>query len=163
MASTTNQDTYKVRTLQIPLLADEEIHKRFWAKVIKTGGCWQWIGSKGGKNYGRFYFALQSYAAHRVAYTWGKGVIPQGLTLDHICRNSLCVNPDHLEPVTNKENVLRGVGITANNSRKTHCKRGHRLVGNNTIKRRLGRECRECDRQHYRDMRARRRAQGEAK
>jgi hypothetical protein len=70
------------------------------------------------------------------------------LTLDHLCRNKACVNPAHLEPVTNRENVLRGVGLSAENARKTHCKRGHPLSGDNVVVSKGGRKrrCVACER-----------------
>lgn len=69
----------------------------------------------------------QRFYAHRVMYTALVGTIPDGLTLDHLCRNRPCVNPDHLEPVTYRENILRSRNAAAENARKTHCIRGHEL------------------------------------
>ena len=69
--------------------------------------------------------------AHRVAYEIIKGKIPDGLDLDHLCRNKVCVNPDHLEAVTRRENLMRGNTIIAKEVKQTHCKRGHPLSGNN--------------------------------
>jgi len=125
--------------------------KSFWSKVsIGTeGGCWFWMGTKAG-GYGRFYNPAQRRVvpAHRFAYENRIGPIPEGLTLDHLCRNRSCVNPKHLEPVTNKENVLRGEGPTAKNKRKTHCTRGHAYDEENTYIRPNGRRrCRACDRE----------------
>ncbi len=103
----------------------------FWGKVDKSQGCWTWLGGLFKTGYGQFWNGKKVVRAHRYSYELLKGQIPKGLQLDHLCRNILCVNPDHLEPVTNKENVLRGNGICGNNSRKTHCKRGHSLTGDN--------------------------------
>jgi hypothetical protein len=73
------------------------------------------------------------------------GPIPDGLFLDHTCRNRNCVNPQHLDPVTNKENILRGEGSPAKNARKTHCKNGHPLKGENLVRGSKGeRVCRTC-------------------
>lgn len=66
--------------------------------------------------------------AHRAVYEHLRGPIPVGLELDHLCRNTRCVNPAHLEPVTHRENALRGVGVSAINAAKTHCKYGHDLT-----------------------------------
>lgn len=81
---------------------------------------------------------------HRVAYEAAKGPIPEGLHIDHLCRNRACCNPDHLEAVTKRVNTLRGVGPTAQNSAKTHCKWGHEFTPENTRQRKGGRECLAC-------------------
>ena len=83
---------------------------RFWSKVDKLGdrwACWLWTGATM-EGYGQFSYAGQSQLAHRLAYTELVGPIPGGMTLDHLCRTRACVNPLHLEPVTNRENILRG-------------------------------------------------------
>lgn len=109
--------------------------ERFWSKVNKTETCWDWIAGKNHYGYGSFavrregeWFRAQ---AHRVAYEALVGPIPEGLTIDHLCRNAACVNPAHMEPVTRGENVLRGVGPSAQHARQTHCVRGHPLSGDN--------------------------------
>jgi hypothetical protein len=82
--------------------------------------------------------------AHRVSYVLAHGSIPDGLQLDHLCRNKLCVNPTHLEAVTARENTLRGVSVAAVNAKKTHCPRGHELSGSNLLAYRKVRSCRAC-------------------
>lgn len=84
---------------------------RFWAKVQKTpgDGCWTWIGGKTPAGYGCFWRGHSSRGAHRISYELLVGPIAKGLHLDHLCRNHGCVNPAHLEPVTNAENCRRGV------------------------------------------------------
>lgn len=121
-----------------------------WAQVFVTDGCWHWLGVlKNG--YGVVNWNSRMWRAHRLVYELRIGAIPAGLQLDHLCRNRSCVNPAHLEPVTNRENVLRGDGVTARNSKKTHCKHGHALAGNNVEARHGGgRECRECHLQRNR-------------
>lgn len=104
--------------------------------------CWLWMGHIH-DGYGR----IGGKAAHRVVYTIVKDDIPKGLQLDHLCRNRRCVNPDHLEPVTQRENILRGEGIAAINKRKTHCKNGHEFTPENTYirgSRNGNRECMIC-------------------
>lgn len=113
---------------------------RFWAKVDRSGGpdaCWNWTASTTADGYGRFRVRPESSGesqkalAHRVAYELLVGPIPDGLQIDHLCRNRGCVNPAHLEPVTGQENTLRGDTIPASHAAQTHCTRGHLLSGAN--------------------------------
>lgn len=124
-----------------------QILERFWGKVNKGGPdeCWQWKAGTA-KGYGSFYIShRRSYPAHRFAYELANGKIPEGMVIDHLCRNRGCVNPNHLEPVTNVENVMRGQSGTAINARKTHCIRGHALIGENLrIDKRGRRACIIC-------------------
>ena len=102
----------------------------FWGRVEKRalGECWVWKGAPIKNGYGQYRRkGTRSCYVHRLVYEALVGPIPEGKFLDHLCRNRLCVNPGHLEIVTNRENVLRGVGPTAVNAQKTHCKRGHPL------------------------------------
>lgn len=122
---------------------------RFWAKVEITLGCWIWHGERDKAGYGKLRRGAPTFRkemAHRLAYELFVGLIPEGLTLDHLCRNTSCVNPDHLEPVTIRENTLRGTNPIAQNARKTHCVRGHRFSPENTAYVLDGteRRCREC-------------------
>ena len=105
--------------------------------------CVRWQGKYFANGYGRVGYKM----AHRIVYEQEVGEIPEGLQLDHLCRNRWCVNTLHLEPVTIAENVLRGEGITANNKRKTSCDKGHPFTLRNTYIRQdrpNRRECRIC-------------------
>jgi len=124
---------------------------RFWEKVQRGAGCWEWQSTLV-CGYGVFKHRVdgewKSVKAHRLAYELTKGSIPAGLTLDHLCRNTKCVNPDHLEPVTCVDNVMRGNALPAVNARKTECKRGHALSGDNVYVAKTGyRTCKVCARQ----------------
>jgi hypothetical protein len=85
--------------------------ERFWAKVDANGVCWEWLAGKLPTGYGSFRVNGKSLYAHRFAWETLMGPIPAGLVLDHLCRNPSCVNPDHLEPVTDKVNINRGVSV----------------------------------------------------
>lgn len=133
---------------------------RFWEKVDAHGVCWEWT-AYAHNGYGRFCVkAGYVEAAHRYAYMTLVGEIPEGLHLDHLCRNTVCVNPDHLEPVTPAENIERGVMrarrmLVAGKS--THCKHGHEFTPENTIyvERYNTRACKECSREKVRRYRRR--------
>ena len=119
----------------------------FEYKIIKTGNCWEWKGYIKSNGYGQFYKNGKTVLAHRATYEQNKGKIPGGFDLDHLCRNRGCVNPDHLEVVTRKENLVRGVGLIAQNVKKTHCPKGHEYSGDNLYyDTKNCRRCRECNR-----------------
>lgn len=118
--------------------------ERFWAKVEKTETCWIWLGRKTHDGYGTVWFDGRQHVVHRIAYEMHAGPIPDGLQIDHVCRNRSCVNPAHMEPVTQRENIRRGVSPAGLNARKTHCKRGHEFTPDNTGIVKRGRYCRTC-------------------
>lgn len=129
----------------IELLTDEE---RFWQNVQITGFCWLWTGKLGAgdSRYGRFGADSMSHLAHRYAYEMLVGPIPEGFTLDHLCRITNCVNPDHLEPIEHVGNTMRGFGPMAENARKLKCHLGHVFDEANTHygTRKDGRTIRYC-------------------
>lgn len=120
---------------------------RLYAKVEAdpTTGCHNWMGTRADNGYGIIRDGRRrTLRTHRVAYEVSRGPIPDGLHLDHLCRNRACCNPDHLEAVTKRVNTLRGVGPTAQNAAKTHCNWGHEFTPENTRQRKGGRECLAC-------------------
>jgi hypothetical protein len=128
--------------------------QRFWTKVQKSESCWLWQGPTR-NGYGLFSWwtgeVQRSTGAHRYSYRLLRGEIPEGFVIDHLCRTPLCVNPDHLEPVTRGENVLRGIGTSARNRQKTHCVNDHEFTPQNTRVDENGhRNCRTCERDQAR-------------
>lgn len=123
---------------------------RFMEKVRPAeSGCWQWTAYAGKHGYGRFYLNGKGALAHRWSYEYHVGPIPDGLVLDHLCRNTSCVNPEHLEPVTTSENVLRGLTPQITRERAlaiTHCPQGHEYTAENTYTGGRGRTCLTCKR-----------------
>ena len=141
---------------------------RFWEKVNKNGPvpamrpelgpCWEWTAEKVHNGYGRFSpkRPAKKIKAHTWAYTALMGPVPEGMELDHLCRNRLCLNPAHLEPVTHRENLMRGDSAAARCARKTHCPKGHAYDAENTqISRRGDRSCRTCRAEQSRAKRRR--------
>ena len=126
------------------------------SRVAPGPNCWEWLGRRDHKGYGKF----QRRMAHRAVYEATIGEIPDGLQLDHLCRNRGCVNPAHLEPVTSAENTRRGVGIPAINAAKLACARGHLFTPENTYTDdRRRRDCRACHVRRQTEYRARRSGQ----
>lgn len=120
-------------------------------KVKKTATCWEWIGCVDtSTGYGRFLLDKRYVGAHRVSYELFRSYIPEGLQIDHRCRNRKCVNPDHLEIVTCRENLMRGIGVAAINIRKTHCPQGHPYDEDNTHSYKGRRKCKQCIREQQR-------------
>ena len=136
---------------------------RFWDKVeVVDSGCWEWRGGLATNGYGRFNLGNgKSAPAHRITYNLFKGDIPEGLEPDHLCRNRKCVNPDHIEAVTRRENIMRGLLPATNRNlqlSKTHCPQGHSYDEINTyIDSRGYRHCRMCNRPTGRRNRIKRR------
>jgi hypothetical protein len=140
---------------------DDRLPQRFWDKVKVDGGsgCWLWTAYTSRKGYGQLRLGSKDCLAHRVAYEALVGEIPEGLQCDHLCRIRRCVNPEHLEPVTSRENTLRGDTVAARNAAKTHCPIGHEFSEENTRVLKGGRrECRACHRRWQREYRVRKRA-----
>lgn len=149
----------------LPKLPTKTLEERFWAKVNKTDSCWLWTGAITGAGYGNFWIGGGYEAAHRVAWRLSGGApVPRELVLDHLCRNRACVNPEHVEPVTQAINVQRGLcppATRARHLRRTHCIHGHPLFGENVTLRADGsRRCRICNRASVRKRRLARKEEG---
>lgn len=123
----------------VPILSQIQ-KERFWGKVFKSDGCWDWKGAIGKNGYGVLKIQNQFYRAHRISYFLKHEKIDKNLHIDHLCHNRCCVNPDHLEEVTLRENVIRGIRRYLSVSstpifrlrqkpkareKKTHCSKGH--------------------------------------
>lgn len=137
--------------------------ERFWryAYPEPNSGCWLWDGAVDPNGYGRFSVESKARLAHKFYYEFLNGPVPEGLELDHKCRNPSCVNPDHLEAVSHKTNCLRGVGVIALrawNKNKTHCRNGHPFDEANTYAYGNERRCRVCTREAGRRHDAKRRS-----
>lgn len=120
-------------------------------------GCHIYFGVKSSNGYGSIKADGRTVSTHRLSYEMARGGVPEGLVIDHLCWNRACVNPDHMEAVTQKVNLRRGFSAQSDNAKKTHCVRGHPFSGDNLhIDKRGSRICRECKRQTQRKTRARR-------
>jgi hypothetical protein len=133
--------------------ASRPLDERFWAKVDRgdEDQCWEWQAGRT-NGYGIFWIGDRLVRAHRFAYELLVGPIPDGLELDHLCRNRACVNPGHLEPVTREENLRRGIHV---NREKTHCPQNHPYDEVNTYIEGGRRHCRICVREAGRRYRER--------
>lgn len=139
--------------------------ERFLVKVNFTEDCWEWTATKNPKGYGRFRVG-KVRQAHRWLWEQVVAPIPEGLELDHLCKNRGCVNPDHLEPVTHQVNVARAkpnsVALKAmwaeRHAEQTRCSKGHEFTEENTAWYRNRRQCRTCNRDYRRQYNAARRA-----
>lgn len=133
-----------IRSGQSPMTPLKEMYPpgRFWSNVLFTEDCWLWKGPKW-DGYG--IFSKHHVRVHRYAYEFCVGPIPDGLTIDHLCRIRACVRPEHLEPVTHVENIKRGWAVRP---RQSHCKNGHEFTPENTYRYSISlgmRVCKICD------------------
>lgn len=118
--------------------------ERLWNYIDKGDYCWEWTGAKSTGGYGRIHWNGRGQQAHRVVYELERGSIPEGLELDHLCRNRSCVRPDHLDPVTTKVNLMRGKTLTAKYASRDRCSSGHLYTEDNVYWWRGTRCCRAC-------------------
>lgn len=155
-------------TRAIQATTRDALRERFWARVDRDGptsradlgACWIWKGRLSRQGYGRFdtlarFGKRTTLAPHRFAYEDMVGEIPSGLQLDHLCRVRHCVNPSHLEPVTARENLLRGDTLPARELRNTHCPSGHPYSPDNLYLSTGYRRCRTCHRARMQEQRSR--------
>lgn len=142
------------------MFGDERLPSRFWSKVTvdPATGCWLWVASRAPNGYGKVQAGSRRdgtrriRSSHRFAYESLVGPVPDGMQLDHRCRVRACCNPDHMEPVTSRENTMRGLLPSnmrrrggAQNRSKTHCKNGHEYTEANTYRHKGSRYCRACN------------------
>ena len=139
-------------------MMDAPAEARFLDKVAAESkdNCWIWVGAISGSGYGTFSLYGRKWNVHRLSYLHFVGPVPDGLQLDHLCRVRACVNPSHLEPVTQQENARRGLFAS-----RAHCQNGHEYTEANTYRSKRGRRyCRTCNR--LRNSALRRRLAAEA-
>lgn len=130
------------------------------ARIIPEpmSGCWIWLGPlrDNKEGYGGASYQGKTYRAHKLVYQLLRAEVSKGLTLDHLCRNRICCNPDHLEPTTWKINIHRGIGVAPKNLAKSHCPQGHLYDEANTYHWNNQRFCRTCSRGYKRNYNRRR-------
>ncbi len=159
-ALTNNRIRSAIMAKPFPSDISDDVKARFWAKVDARSPdeCWPWRSTHTEKGYARISWQRKNYFAHRLAYELTHGPISADMVIDHICRNRGCVNPAHLEPVTIKQNTLRGVGITATYAASDTCPKGHPRVLSNipeNSKQKGQRACRACHNERNRQRRKR--------
>lgn len=137
------------------------VAERAWSKFQRDpdSGCWVWTGYRDKNGYGKIWMGHpdRSFMAHRVMYELIVGPIPTGLQIDHLCRNTSCVNPSHLEPVTAAVNTYRAESVTGRYARAANCSKCGLPLQAKVGRSRGGRECRPCVRRYQREWdRARR-------
>lgn len=139
MSNSTRRHSHSPNYAKYVLAASDPITwERFVARVnfATDSGCWEWTGSRNDAGYGIFTKWIDGRSmnmlAHRLALHIAKRPVPEDLTVDHLCRNTRCVRPEHLDIVTPTVNTLRGDGYYAVNGRKTHCTHGHEFTPENT-------------------------------
>ena len=126
--------------------------------LVDENGCWIWTGALSSTGYGAVRWEGRIWNTHRLLYIDLVGEVPKELTMDHLCRNRACCNPQHLEPVTQRVNILRGRGVTAENIAKDACVHGHRFTVEITIIEKTGgRHCKTCREKHIKAWRERNR------
>ena len=109
--------------------------------------CWEWLGNKNGNGYGQFKKFGQTIRLHKFSYEFFKGSVPIGLEIDHLCKNRVCLNPNHLEAVTHQENIRRSLVLL------THCPHGHEYTPENLVKSAKWKTCRICRNAHHKKYR----------
>lgn len=162
----TTSDTFRAE-LKAHTRSPERLHERVQRTIRPApGGCWQWTGPLSHLGYGRFNIGTGKFPAHRITYELYIGPIPDGLEIDHLCRNRACVNPAHLEPVTRRVNMERSEHRNFRTKVDGVCQRGHSMADAYVSPGTGNRACRECldlsyqrrkakRREHARDCRAR--------
>ena len=139
-------ETISAHYMQRAMRVIQKLPERFMARVEKDAstGCWFWLGQLMPNGYGTFGIFRRNFYAHRVAYALWRGPIPSAHDVDHLCRVRRCVNPNHLEAVTRRENLYRGNGPLVMKRLRTHCIHGHPFDAVNTYIYRGMRHCRAC-------------------
>lgn len=126
------------------VFGDPRMPQRFWNKIsVSESGCWEWQAAKK-SGYGYYKSSGKTGRAHRIAYAILVAPIPDSLVCDHLCENKGCVNPNHIEPVTDRINIMRGPAPSSMNAKKTHCIRGHKFEPGSYYSSQGWRDCKKC-------------------
>lgn len=147
-------------TLAKPIEVDGPLPDRIWNRITVNSetGCWESTLSLNAQGYTQVRWKGRTMRLHRLIYTHLVGPVPLDIHLDHLCRNRACCNPRHIEPVSGRENVMRGDGFASVNANKTHCPRDHEYDARNTYHDSTGaRRCRQCARLTQNERRRQRR------
>ena len=138
----------------------QDVEDRFWQSIIVVENCWEWAKKVSKQNgYAHMKVDGRDRLAHRWAYEHFRGPIPDGMQIDHLCRNRSCVNPEHMEVVSPYTNTARGFSPSVVTKQIGFCKRGHEMVGDNIGKRKDGRRwCKACVEWNHEKNRDHRRA-----
>jgi hypothetical protein len=136
------------RSGQLAAVPKATAEERFWSRIVKGSepdDCWTWTGSRTANGYGHLYVAGRMEYIHRLSFAWHVAPIPDDHEVDHLCRSRGCANWLHLEAVTHRENLLRGMTVTARNAAVTSCPAGHPYdLANTYVDPSGGRRCRRC-------------------
>lgn len=138
----------------LKLITIDQLTAKFWKYVEKTEKCWEWKSCKNKAGYGKLGAGKNnSLYAHRFSYELHKGVLEKDKHIHHICGNTSCVNPEHLEQLSSKQHTLKGNSFCGIEARQTHCKHGHEFTLDNIWTYNGHRKCKKCSNIYQKELR----------